>query len=201
MVRVYVEGGGDSNSLKTELRKAFQSFFASAGLDKKPRVVACGSRHKAFKDYCIALRTLNNNDITLLLVDSESLLCGNSPVEHLTNEDQWQFPQNTDKENIHLMAVVMETWLISDADGLAQCFGTRLDRNQIPQNHEDYESIPKEKVYSILDKALQNTNNGKYSKAKHSFKALSCVDAAVVSSKCKHAELFIKRLRMLGPLM
>ncbi|CAM2007289.1 hypothetical protein APED_11535 [Acanthopleuribacter pedis] len=44
-IHVYVEGGGDRNHLKTELRQAFTKFAKNAGLKgRMPRFIAGGSR-------------------------------------------------------------------------------------------------------------------------------------------------------------
>jgi hypothetical protein len=70
MVKIYVEGGGDRNpSLARDLRRGFQSFFTNADFEKKPAVVACGSRQTAYEDYCLAVA---NGQTAMLLVDSEA---------------------------------------------------------------------------------------------------------------------------------
>jgi hypothetical protein len=68
-VKLFVEGGGDRHNLRVECRAAFSEFLLKAGLaGYLPRIVACGSRHEAYGDYCTALR---NSEKALLLVDSE----------------------------------------------------------------------------------------------------------------------------------
>lgn len=47
-VKLYVEGGGDGRVLRQALREGFRAFFESAGLTRLPRVVACGSRQRAY---------------------------------------------------------------------------------------------------------------------------------------------------------
>ena len=68
-LRIYAEGGGnDSSQLKTDMREAFSRFFENSGLkNRKPRVIPCGSRMNAYKDFCTALAQGYN---ALLLVDS-----------------------------------------------------------------------------------------------------------------------------------
>ena len=47
-MRLYVEGGGDSSTLKTACRAGFSEFLRKAGLrGYLPRIVACGSRTNA----------------------------------------------------------------------------------------------------------------------------------------------------------
>ena len=69
MVKLYVEGGGDTNALRTACREGFTSFITKAGLVKRPRVVACGSRRDAFESFCTAIAV---GEEAMLLVDSEA---------------------------------------------------------------------------------------------------------------------------------
>ena len=72
MVKVYVEGGGESKYLKSECRKNFKTFLEKASLkDNMPRVIAKGARQAAYDAYCIAH---GNGDSAVLLVDSEGRL-------------------------------------------------------------------------------------------------------------------------------
>ncbi len=45
MVKVYVEGGGDSKELRTRCREGFSKLVERAGFkDRMPKFVACGGR-------------------------------------------------------------------------------------------------------------------------------------------------------------
>ncbi|MBN2830427.1 MAG: DUF4276 family protein [Candidatus Cloacimonetes bacterium] len=201
MVKVYIEGGGESNSLRTDLRKAFQNFFISAGLNKKPRVVASGSRNEAFDDFCCAVRTLSDNDVALLLVDSEETFTkDDNSVEYLKKRDSWNFPNDVDSCLVHLMVVTMETWLIADPKSLQESFGAGFN-SEVFSKVKDIETVSKEDAYSLLDKAFKDTPSKKYIKGKHSFRALACVDASKVCAVCKHANLFINKLKELESYM
>jgi len=68
MVKLFVEGGGDSNSLKTECRRGFTSFISKAGITRKPRIVACGSRRNAYESFC-----------TEIANGGDALLCKKGP--------------------------------------------------------------------------------------------------------------------------
>lgn len=69
-VKLFVEGGGVSKSLRTECRAAFSSFLQKSGLSGfMPRIVASGSRNEAYSDYCTALK---NGENAVLLIDSET---------------------------------------------------------------------------------------------------------------------------------
>ena len=52
---LYVEGGGDRNpSLASECRRAFSKLFEKAGIQRRPKVVACGGRQSAYDRFCTA---------------------------------------------------------------------------------------------------------------------------------------------------
>ena len=71
-VKAYVEGGGDTNALKTKCRQGFSEFFRKAGLaGRMPRIVASGSRRNAYEDFCTALKKAAADQFIVLLVDSE----------------------------------------------------------------------------------------------------------------------------------
>ncbi len=51
-IKLYVEGGGDSKTLKTAYRKGFRIFIEKAGLEgRMPSIVACGRRESAYEDF------------------------------------------------------------------------------------------------------------------------------------------------------
>ena len=57
MVKLYVEGGGDSRAINVKCRKGFSDFLEKSGLKgKMPRVVASGSRQNAKRDYITDIR-------------------------------------------------------------------------------------------------------------------------------------------------
>ena len=147
-VKVYVEGGGDTSSSKTNCRKGFRTFFEKAGLGgRMPRIIACGSRQKAFDKFCTAFGNAKNNEFIVLLVDSEDPVSGGiSPWSHLKNRDNWDKPQNAVDDNAHLMVQVMETWLFADKNSLSAYFGNGFSDGSLP-NRSDIENIPKEDIY------------------------------------------------------
>ena len=66
MVKLYVEGGGDSKVLQSECRRGFREFLEKAGLSgKMPSISACGGRRSAYEDYCTAIK---NGEAAVLLV-------------------------------------------------------------------------------------------------------------------------------------
>ncbi len=55
-VTIYVEGGGDTNNLKTKCRQGFSEFFKKLNLS--PKIIACGSRINAYNGFCTGLKSL-----------------------------------------------------------------------------------------------------------------------------------------------
>lgn len=199
MVKVYIEGGGDCNSLKSELRRAFQHFFESAGVQKKPRVVASGSRHSAFKDFCCAMKTMNTNDVAILLVDSEVPVNSPTALDHLRQYDKWQFPPNTTNDQIHLMTQCMETWLIADQDALTNYFGPHFAAKALPQYK--LEVTDKQTIYRSLDVALKNTPAESYNKGQHEFKVMFKINAKKVMKSCPSSARLVQTLKGLEDFM
>lgn len=98
-LKLYVEGGGDSKTLRTACRRGFAEFLRKAGfVGRMPRIVACGGRRHAYDDFCTAIR---NGESAMLLVDSETPVAvnhnpdeegkGGQPWAHLEARqgDQW----------------------------------------------------------------------------------------------------------------
>lgn len=171
---LYVEEGGDRNpSLASECRKAFSLLFDKAGVLQKPRVIACGGRGLAYKAFCSAAKS---PDAAWLLVDSEEVPEGQSPWDHVKARkgDGWERPVGVSDEQLQLMTVCMETWLLADASALTEVFGSKLDTRKLPAAAA-LESCSKQQVYQALSAATKPTPAGGYGKGKHSFKVLARV--------------------------
>lgn len=122
-VRLYVEGGGDSASLKGLCREGFSTFLEKAGCkNRMPRIVACGGRQSAYDMFMTACKS---NEPCMLLIDSEDLVSEASPWKHLANRtgDEFTKPDNATDDHCHLMVVCMESWFLADKVALADFFG------------------------------------------------------------------------------
>jgi hypothetical protein len=110
-VWVFVEGGGSSRDEQAEIRKSFSKLCDKAlGGGSKPRVIACGGRNQAFKDWKIAQGS-NANTYCLLLIDSEGPVGdGVSPWEHVhaRKGDGWVKPEEATEKQLHFMVQTME---------------------------------------------------------------------------------------------
>lgn len=208
-VKLFVEGGGNSKSLHTECRAAFNSFLQKAGLKGyMPRIVACGSRNEAYSDYCTAIK---NGEKAVLLVDSETSVivpAGTNddlktwkPWYHLKNRqaqdgqstDNWNIPQGGSDEDCHLMVELMESWFLADVDELKRYYGQGFNEHCLP-NQQCIESISKNDVMTSLSRATKNTQKGTYNKGGHSFKILERIDPDKVTSQSQWAKRFITLL-------
>jgi hypothetical protein len=190
-VKLYVEGGGESNALRTACRRGFRQFLEKAGLTgRMPQIVACGSRNDAFNSFCTALKQ-NRDELPLLLVDSETLVVpNNSTWDHLHQRDNWIRPQGANDNHAHLMAQCMETWLIADMDTLANYFGNGFNRNNLPQN-PDLEAVAKQDIYRSFANATRQTSKGAYSKGDHSFEILARINPNLTRNRCSHADRLV----------
>lgn len=160
MVKLFVEGGGDSNALRTACREGFTTFITRAGLTRRPRVVACGSRRDAFDSF----RTeVAQGDEAMLLVDSEAPVfadCQQPPADpmtwmpwaHLGRQpgDGWEKPRGSADTDCHLMIQCMETWFLADRAVLSTFFNPGFRSSELPPTANSLESIAKSDVYDAL---------------------------------------------------
>lgn len=202
-MKLFVEGGGDNNpSLATECRKGFSKFITQAGICNRPKIIACGSRITAFKDYCTALK---KGEPAMLLVDSEALI--DTPLEqgapetwqpwmHLKQRpgDEWTKPENADDSDCHLMVQCMEYWILADRETLAGFYGNGFKEKALPPTLP-LEKATKSAVVSGLKMATKDTSKGEYSKGKHSFELLAQIKPELVMAKSAWAKRFVDELK------
>lgn len=200
-MKLYVEGGGESNMLKTACRAGFSQFLSKAGLKgKMPRIVACGSRQNAYDSFCTAI---DSGEAALLLVDSESSVATVYQQEeaqkwkawgHLKNRlgDRWDKPANADEEDCHLMVQCMEAWFLADRATLQVFFGQGFNANSLPAAENQIESVDKVQLYQALANATKYcTTKAKYAKGEHSFKLLALISPDRVTAASPWAKRFV----------
>jgi hypothetical protein len=195
-VTLYVEGGGDSKTLKTACRKGFSDFLSKAGVTNRPRIVASGGRRQAFEDFCIALH--KGDRVALLLVDSEDTVTSNTPWEHLAERggDEWTKPDQATAAQCHLMVQCMETWLLADRDTLAEYFGQGFREAVLPHPSRSIESIGKAELYRALALATHGCKTkARYGKGEHSFELLGMIDPVRVTSASSWAQCFVTAVK------
>ncbi len=202
IAKIFVEGGGDANLLRTNCRKGFSNFLKKAGLEGfMPRIVACGGREATFNSFCTAIK---NGENAFLLVDSEEPVKAEyqngspetwKPFSHLQERDKWDKPQNADETHCHLMTQCMETWLIADRNALAKYFSKHFNANALPALGTDLEAKTKSDIYDILRRATSRCNKH-YDKGDNSFEILETIDPAIVTSQCAWAKRFVDILKV-----
>lgn len=195
-LKVYVEGGGDTNALRTRCREGFSEFFRKAGLEgRMPRIVASGGRQQAFDDFCTALKKAGANDFIVLLVDAEApVVTENGPWNHLHDRDAWERPAAAGDENAYLMVQCMEAWFLADKDTLAEFFGNGFNRGALPARAE-VEDVAKLDLMNRLKAATRHCGKkGEYGKGRHSFEILARINPARVAGASPHARRLIETL-------
>ncbi len=195
-IRVYVEGGGDWKENKARLRRGFNEFLKSiVELARSKRIkwdiTACGSRHKAFEAFQIALRT-HPNAFNVLLVDSESPV-NSEPRKHLKERDGWDLSK-VDEEQCQLMVQVMESWLIADIAALQKYFGKGFLSKSIPKN-PDVEQIDKQEVENSLKDATRKTIKKGYDKDRDGSQLLKLISPGKVQNAAAHCKRLFITLR------
>lgn len=195
-IKIFVEGGGNSNFLRTQCRRGFSEFFCKAGLEgRMPSIVACGGRSNAYDDFCTAVDVATDSDFPVLLVDSETAVEGAEPWPHLKTHDGWDRPAEASSDQAHLMVQTMEAWFLADRDTLAGYFGREFRNTALPAR-EDVENITKDDLYKALKDATRACKNkGQYDKGAHSFDILGSVDPENVQSKSPHARRLVSTLK------
>lgn len=199
-VFVYMEGGGDSDALKVELRQGMATWLGKypALRGKLPRVVACGGREQAFDQFKTALAQGKN---ALLLVDSEACVDLSHqalpeerwlPWSHLKQQAGWTQPDAAGQQDAHLMVVCMESWFLAEPQVLATFFGAGFRELQLP--HAGIEQQAKERVYQALKQASKHSAKGEYGKGSHSFKLLGLLDPVKVAAASPWAKRFLDEL-------
>lgn len=207
-IRIFIEGGGDSEITKSKLRKGFSTFLKPlVDLIRQNKntiawrgVVPCGRRTAAYRDFCIALKQFPN-DLNILLVDSEESLpekCSDPKRrnwEHLAKRegDQWECPVGIDDSQCFLMIECMETWLVADRAALVKFYGKELNEKALPANR-NLESVPKHTIADALKQATKKTQKGEYHKINHAFEIMELLNVATVRSAVPSCERLFAEL-------
>jgi hypothetical protein len=205
-VRIYIEGGGDSKDQKTSLRIGFSQFFnqffekfqakTKIIICGHPKIIICGTRSHAFRDFKNALKS-HPDAFNVLLVDAEAPVTKNSPWEHLKFRDNWDKPTGVDDDNCHLMVQTMEAWFIADIETLRAYYKQGFQESGIPKTR-NVETIHKEgtnnKLERILKTATANTIKKEYHKINHASELLGRIDANKVCQASPYCDRLFKTL-------
>ncbi|TWI68622.1 uncharacterized protein DUF4276 [Desulfobotulus alkaliphilus] len=208
-MKLYVEGGGDTNLLRTACRKGFSDFLKKAGLaGSMPRIVACGSRRDALDAFTTAI---HRGEEAMLLVDSEGPVSSQHQKGHPENwepwahlhsnkKDQWQKPVKAKNTDCHLMVQCMESWFLTDRVFLQKFYGQGFNPKALPSEEKPIESISPETILQALSDATKKCKTkSKYGKGEHSFKILALIDPNTIAKASPWASRFLDILRKTKP--
>lgn len=188
MVKIYVEGGGDSKELHVRCREGFRKLIEKAGFQgRMPRIVACGGREATFDAFRTATDIRAN--YPLLLVDSEEPAPETARPddpdhsmawEHLQARDGWERPAEVADDQAQLMVTCMETWIMADRAALRTVFGASLQESALLPV-PDLEQYHRDTVQEALEHATRNCGRDRaYRKGRRSFQALAAVSPATL---------------------
>ena len=169
---VYLEGGGDTESLRRRCREAFRQLLMKCGFGgRMPTLRACGSRENAFAGFVVSVNS-GKLDFVAMLIDSEEPMRDVERTwDHLQRGDGWRRPQGATDDQVLFMTTCMETWIVADRDALREKFGQNLNENQLPVL-VDLENRGRDDVYQRMRRA---TSNG-YSKGRISFELVESLN-------------------------
>lgn len=173
--RIYVEGA-DREELRRIAREAFSTLFSATLGQRKPSFVFCGSRLDAYKQFVAHLKS-RRPEAALLLVDAEDVVTASTRWEHVKKRqgDGWSKPPGAQESDLRFMAVVMETWCISDL------FPSR-----------QLEKIPKKEVFATLEKS------GWTKESDNSFRLVARADAKLLAERSPEFKSLCERLHALS---
>jgi hypothetical protein len=194
-IRIYCEGGGQSNSTKDLLRKGMNGFLRDLrNIARSNRIrwdlIACGSRESTYEDFVMALKTFPGA-FNVLLVDSD-LPVNPPPWRHLKQNNFWELAEEHDLQ-CHLMVQAMEAWLIADVEALSKYYGPDFNPNPIPGN-TNVEKIDKNQLARALNDATRKTQKGKYDKIKHACEILQKLDVVKVRQAAPYCDRLFNTL-------
>lgn len=200
---VYVEGGGDSRKIRDDCRRGFGQLFERVVSEgDRPKVIACGARDSAFRDFKAAVHQ-KKEGFLILLVDSEGPVGANSNSwAHLKAQDGWKRPDGVLNEQAHLMVQCMESRLLADRKLLSQHYGKHFHAKSLP-GQSNVEQITKSEVLQSLIKATSHTptkdkghktKKNEYHKTKHGFALIARIDHDKLRKASQHANRFFKVL-------
>lgn len=190
-IRIYMEGGGNTNDGRRKLRNGMAVLLAK--LKKKAndkgigfKIIAAGSRDEARRAFRIA-QTNSSNMLNILLVDAEDRVSG-SPIEHLRQRDNWDL-SNTEMDQVYLMAPTMEAWIVADIEALQDFYGAGLNQNPIPRR-TNIEETSKSEIENALNNATKNTTKGIYKKIDHGTELLGKIKPDTLKDKAPEFKRF-----------
>lgn len=196
---IYIEGstiGPNSKALQTQAREGVRKLLERTGLfvGRMPKLVVCGGRTSAYKDFLSAYSLAEAGDYVGLLVDSEDPIANISkPWAHLLQRENWRPPVGAADDHALLMTTCIETLVVADQATLKSHYGANLQLSALP-SLVDLESRNRHVVQEALVHATRDCKN-KYQKGQRSFEILGKLDPIVLR---QHLPSFDRLLNVLN---
>lgn len=186
---------GDGRATKEALRQGMDALLRplkQAAREKALhwKLVCCGGRSETFRRFRNEVTTASDTFV-VLLVDAEESVHG-SPCAHLHACDGWDMGF-ADDDAVHLMAQVMETWIVADSAALRRYYGRGFDENALPKG-SDLEDVSKPDVTIALKRATRHTTKRCYHKIWHAKDLLARIDVEQVKNRCPHCKRLFEAL-------
>jgi len=167
-VRVYIEGGAKGRTSDSDFRRGWKKFLNELhelarmhGYNSLEIVRGMG-RVRTFDSFT-NYKTKYPNDLCVLLVDAEMVVPEGEPVWSVVArrpEDNWQCPAWATERHLYLMVPMVEVWLLTDQDALAQFFKRGFNPKVLPTTN--LENRSKNEIEQALEGATRRSSKGAY---------------------------------------
>jgi hypothetical protein len=194
-IRLYIEGGGDSESSRGVLREGFARFFKGVVDEARQRsihfkLICCGGRDKTIKVFSNAMKD-RPEAFNVLLLDADHPV-SNSRLDHLKTHFKKSI-RGLDEKRCHLMVQVMEAWFLADIMTLKKYYTKDFNTKAFPKA-KNVETIDKDIVLNALKEATRHTQKGEYHKINHASALLASIRSSEARKASYHCDALFKTL-------
>jgi hypothetical protein len=158
-------------------------------------LVACGGRGATFDNFKTAHEAEPKGNYVAMIIDSEDPMGDVEKAwEHLRKrkDDGWKKPKGASDDQVLMMTTCMETWIVSDREGLRAHYGAELQESALPAL-VDLEARHRHAIQDALVLATTKCTNA-YRKGKRSFEVLGKLDPKPLE---KYLPSFTRAIRIL----
>ena len=190
---IFVEGGGESNFLKSRCRDGFRLLLEKSGFaGRMPKIHPSGDGAAALRRFRTAVSDGRRSDYVGVLIDSEDLVDNiNEPWYHLSKRQGsiWQRPDDACDDQVLLMTTSMETWVATDHEALRRRFPRDFNESRLP-TLDGIEDRNRSDVFN----ALKGATDDRYEKGAISFELLGKLNPDTLA---EHLPSFVRARRIL----
>ena len=193
--RLYIEGD-------RRLTRGFRRFLRDADdvLGKREirlRVILCGNRENTIDRFQRALRDYPQAAVFLLVDSDEPVTVNTFAREQRRVQGRRKRPVAVERNQLHYMVQVMESWFLADQEALREYYGQDLLIRRLPANPQ-VESIAKREVRRGLRAATRGTTKGEYHKTQHAPHLLARLDPERIRLAAPHCNRLFRALADVG---